>query len=415
MERMSYEDIKAVDSEVWRWIKEEVVRGRENINLIASENFTSPPILSAQGSVLTNKYAEGYPLTRYYSGCRFIDEIEKLAIERTKKLFNCEHANVQPHSGSQANMAVYFSSLRVGDAILGMDLRSGGHLTHGSNVNFSGKFFKSYFYGVDKKTETIDFNMVEDLAKKHKPKLIIAGYSAYSRKVEFKIFSEIASKVGAYLLADIAHIAGFVATGLHPSPHPFSDFTTTTTHKTLRGPRGGIVMCKKKFASQIDSIVFPGIQGGPFMHVIAAKAVALKLASTDEFKEYQRGVLANAKILADSLQKLGYRIVSGGTDTHLILVDLRPQDVTGKEAKEILEKVNICVNKNNIPFDSLPANLTSGIRLGTPAVTTQNMGKEEIELIGSFIHRALTNRKDDKKLEQIREEVKTLCKKFPPY
>ncbi len=415
MERINYEDIKAVDSEICRWIKEEVVRERENINLIASENFASPPILSAQGSILTNKYAEGYPLARYYGGCRFIDQIEKIAIERTKKLFNCEHANVQPHSGSQANMAVYFSSLQVGDAILGMDLCSGGHLTHGSSVNFSGKFFKSYFYGVDRKTETIDFNMVEDLAQKHKPKLIIAGYSAYPRKVEFKIFSEIAGKVGAYLLADIAHIAGFIATGLHPSPHPFSDFTTTTTHKTLRGPRGGIVMCKKKFASQIDSMVFPGIQGGPLMHVIAAKAIALKLASTDEFKEYQREVLANAKILADSLQKLGYRIVSGGTDTHLILVDLKPQGIKGKEAEETLGKVNICVNKNNIPFDPLSANLTSGIRLGTPAVTTQGMGREEMELIVSFIHRALTNRKNDKKLEQIREEVKALCKKFPPY
>ncbi len=373
------------------------------------------PVLSAQGSILTNKYAEGYPLARYYGGCQFIDQIEKLAIERTKKLFNCEHANVQPHSGSQANMAVYFASLQVGDAILGMDLRSGGHLTHGSSVNFSGKFFKSYFYGVDKKTETIDFNMVEDLAQKHRPKLIIAGYSAYPRKVDFKIFSEIAGKVGAYLLADIAHIAGFIAAGLHCSPHPFADFTTTTTHKTLRGPRGGIVMCKKKFASQIDSIVFPGIQGGPLMHVIAAKAVALKLASTEEFKEYQKKVLSNAKILADSLQKLGYRIVSGGTDTHLILVDLKPQGITGKEAEETLGKVNICVNKNNIPFDSLSANLTSGIRLGTPSVTTQNMGEREMELIVSFIHRALTNRKDDKKLKQIREEVKTLCKKFPPY
>ena len=415
MERMNYEDIKAADPEVFKWIQKEIVRERETINLIASENFASLPVLSAQGSVLTNKYAEGYSFARYYGGCQFIDQIEKLAIERTKELFNCEYANVQPHSGSQANMAVYFSALKVGDAILAMNLRAGGHLTHGSKVNFSGKFFKPYFYGVDKKTETIDFNVVEDLAKKHKPKLIVAGYTAYPRKVDFKTFSEIASRTGAYLLADIAHIAGLVATGLHPSPHPFTDFTTTTTHKTLRGPRGGIVMCKNKFAKQIDSTVFPGIQGGPLMHVIAAKAIALHLASTNEFKEYQKKVLANARVLAGSLKKLGYRLVSGGTDTHLVLVDLQPQSITGKEAGEILRKVNICVNKNTIPFDPLSARLTSGIRLGTPSVTTQGMGAKEIELIVSFIHRALTNRNDDKKLELIREEVKNLCKKFPPY
>ena len=415
MERMNNEDIKNVDAEVWQWIKKEEVREQETINLIASENFASLPVLSAQGSVLTNKYAEGYSFARYYGGCQFIDQIEKLAIERTKELFNCEHANVQPHSGSQANMSVYFSSIKVGDAILGMDLRCGGHLTHGSSVSFSGKLYKAYSYGVDPKTERIDFNVVEDLAKKHKPKLIICGYSAYSRQVDFKTFSEIASKVGAYLLADIAHIAGFVAAGLHPSPHPFTDFTTTTTHKTLRGPRGGIVMCKKKFAKKIDSTVFPGIQGGPLMHVIAAKAIALKLASTNEFKEYQKRVLSNAKIMAASLQKLGYRIVSGGTDTHIVLIDLKPQGINGKEAEEILKKVNICVNKNTIPFDPLPANLTSGIRLGTPSVTTQGMGEKEIEQIVSSIHSALTNRKDDKKLESIREEVKNLCKQFPPY
>ncbi len=415
MERMNYKDIKKVDPEVWKWIKEETKRERETINLIASENFAPFSVLSAQGSVLTNKYAEGYSFARYYGGCQFIDQIEKLAIERTKALFNCEHANVQPHSGSQANMAVYYSSLKLGDAILFMDLRAGGHLTHGSSVNFSGKFFKPYFYGVDKKTETIDFNVVEDLAKKHKPKLIVCGYTAYPRKVDFKTFSEIASRTGAYLMADIAHIAGLVAAGLHPSPHPFTDFTTTTTHKTLRGPRGGIVMCKDEFAKQIDSTVFPGIQGGPLMHVIAAKAIALHLASTNEFKEYQKKVLANAKILANSLKKLGYRLVSGGTDTHLVLVDLKPQGITGKEAVEILKRANICVNKNTIPFDPLSARLTSGIRLGTPSVTTQGMGGKEIELIVSFIHRALTNRNDDKKLKLIREEVKTLCKKFPPY
>ncbi len=415
MERMNYEDIKNVDAEVWEWIKKEQAREQETINLIASENFAPLSVLSAQGSVLTNKYAEGYSFARYYGGCQFIDQVEKLAIERTKKLFNCEHANVQPHSGSGANMSVYFSSLNVGDAILGMDLRSGGHLTHGSNVSFSGKFYKAYSYGVDPKTEIIDFNVVEDLARKHKPKLIICGYSAYSREVDFKSFSEIASKVGAYLLADIAHIAGFVATGLHPSPHPFTDFTTATTHKTLRGPRGGIVMCKEKFAKQIDSTVFPGIQGGPLMHVIAAKAIALKLASTDEFKEYQKKILSNAKTMSSSLQNLGYRIVSGGTDTHIVLIDLKPQGINGKEAEEVLKKVNICLNKNTIPFDPLPANLTSGIRLGTPSVTTQGMGEKEIELIVSFIHSALTNRNDDKKLESIREEVKNLCRQFPPY
>lgn len=412
---MNYKDIESADSQVWEWMEKEKKREEENIILIASENFASEAVLAAQGSVLTNKYAEGYPHARYYGGCQFIDEIEKLAVERTKQVFNCEHANVQPHSGSQANMAVYFSALDIGDTVLGMDLRAGGHLTHGSRVSFSGKFYKAYSYGVDKNTETVDFNMVEDLAKKHKPKLIIAGYSAYPRKVDFKKFSEIASKVGAYLLADIAHIAGFVATGLHDSPHPYTDFTTTTTHKTLRGPRGGIVMCKEKFSSKIDSAVFPGIQGGPLMHVIAAKAVALKLASTPEFKEYQQRILINAKVMADSLKELGYRIISGGTDTHIVLVDLQSKGVNGKEAEEILGKVNICVNKNTIPFDPLPANLSSGIRLGTPSVTTQGMGENEIKLIVSLIHRALTNRTDEEKLKSIQEEVKELCRKFPPY
>jgi glycine hydroxymethyltransferase len=415
MGRMNYEDIKTIDSQIWKWVEEEVKREKDSINLIASENFAPLSVLSAQGCILTNKYAEGYPSARYYGGCQFIDQIEKLAIERTKSLFKCEHANVQLHSGSQANMAVYFSSLQVGDTILAMNLCSGGHLTHGSKVNFSGEFFKTYFYGVDKKTETIDFNMVEDLAKRHKPKLIVAGFTSYPRKVDFKNFSEIASRVGAYLLSDIAHIAGFVATGLHPSPIPFSDFTTTTTHKTLRGPRGGIVMCKKKFAQKIDSTVFPGIQGGPLVHVIAAKAIALKLASTPDFRKYQEIVLSNARILAESLQNLGYRVVSGGTDTHIVLLDLKPQGITGKDAEGTLEKVNIYANKNNIPFDALPANITSGLRLGTPSVTTQNMGKEEMKMIVSFIHRALTNRKDNNKLKQIREEVKQLCRKFPPY
>jgi glycine hydroxymethyltransferase len=412
---MNYKDIKSADSQVWEWMEKERKREEENINLIASENFASEPILAVQGSLLTNKYAEGYPHARYYGGCQFIDEIEKLAVERTKQLFNCEHANVQPHSGSQANMAVYFSCLEVGDVVLGMNLRAGGHLTHGSKVSFSGKFYEAYSYGVDENTETVDFNMVEDLAKKHKPRLIIAGYSAYPRKVDFKKFSDIASKVGAYLLADIAHIAGFVAAGLHDSPHPNADFTTTTTHKTLRGPRGGIVMCKKKFGDKIDSTVFPGIQGGPLMHVIAAKAVALKLASTPEFKEYQQRILSNAKVMAKSLQELGYRIVSGGTDTHIVLVDLQSKGVNGKEAEEILGKVNICVNKNTIPFDPLPADLSSGIRLGTPSVTTQGMGEDEIKLIVSLVHRALADRTDEGKLKSIREEVKELCRKFPPY
>ena len=407
--------LRAVDSEVWGLIEKELRRERENINLIASENFSPEAVLQAQGSILTNKYAEGYPSVRYYGGCQFVDEIEKVAIQRTKKLFQCEHANVQPHSGSQANMAAYFSALKVGDTILGMNLRAGGHLTHGSAANFSGILFKPYFYGVDKKTETIDFNMVEEMAEKYKPKLIVAGYSSYPRKVDFKTFSEIARKVGAYLMCDIAHIAGLVATGLHPSPHPFSDFTTTTTHKTLRGPRGGIVMCKKEFAKKIDSTVFPGIQGGPLMHVIAAKAVALKLASTPEFKLYQERILTNAKVLAHALQRLGYRLISGGTDTHLILVDLRPQKLTGKEAEEILGRVNICVNKNSIPYDPLPPDITSGIRLGTPALTTQNMGRGEIELIASLIHRALKFRTDENRLDSIRKEVKDLCKKFPPY
>jgi len=409
------EDLRNVDPQVWQAIENERRREAENINLIASENFAPLPILQAQGSLLTNKYAEGYPQVRYYGGCQNVDKIENLAIERVKKLFGCEHANVQPHSGSQANMAVYFSQLKVGDAVLGMHMRSGGHLTHGSQANFSGKLFTIYKYGLNKKTDTIDFNQVEDLAKKHRPKLIIAGYSAYPRQVDFSTFGQIAKKVGAYLMADIAHIAGLIAANLHPSPIPHSEFVTATTHKTLRGPRGGFIMCKKRFAPSIDAIIFPGIQGGPLMHIIAAKAVALKLAQSEKFKEYQKRILTNAQTLAFCLQDLGYRIVSGGTDTHLILVDLRPQGITGQEAEELLEKVNICVNKNGIPEDPLPPRVTSGIRLGTPSITTQGMGKEEIKLIASFIDKAIASRRKENELNSLKQEVKELCQKFLPY
>jgi len=407
--------LSQIDPEIYNWIKKEEEREKSNLILIASENYTSPAVREAQGSVLTHKYAEGYPGKRYYGGCEFIDEIERLAIKRAKKLFSAPHVNVQPHSGSQANMAIYLAVLKPGDVILGMDISSGGHLTHGHKINFSGTLFTPVYYGVDPKKEEIDFNEVEDKARKYKPKIIICGASSYSKIIDFKTFREIADRVGAYLLADIAHIAGEVAAGFHPSPFPHAHFVTSTTHKTLRGPRGGIIMCQKEFASIVDQSVFPGIQGGPLMHVIAAKAVCFKEALQPEFKEYQKKVIQNAKRLANLLKEKGYRIVSGGTDTHLFLVDLRNKGLTGKQAEDLLGKVGISVNKNVIPYDPLPPAQTSGIRIGTPAITTRGMGEEEMEVIAKVIDMVLSHPGDERIMEMAKKEVKELCEKFPLY
>jgi glycine hydroxymethyltransferase len=407
--------LKKIDPEIFTIIKKELKRQQDNIELIASENFTSSAVLEAQGSVLTNKYAEGYPSRRWYGGCEYVDEAETLAIERAKKLFGSEHANVQPHSGTQANMAVYFSLLKPGDTVLAMDLACGGHLSHGLAHNFSGKFYNVVFYGVNKITEQIDYDEISSLAEKHNPKMIIAGASAYPRILDFKKFREIADRSRAYLFVDMAHFAGLVAAGLHPNPVPYAEVVSTTTHKTLRGPRGGMVLCRKEFAKKIDSEIFPGIQGGPLMHVIAAKAVALKEAETKEFKEYQQQIVKNSQALASSLKDLGFRIVSDGTDTHLSLVDLGTKDLTGKEAAVILDKVHITVNKNLIPFDKKPASLTSGIRLGTPAVTTRRMKEDEMKEIASIINQALTSRQDSLLLKECLKRVKGLVKKFPLY
>ena len=412
---MYLKNLKKVDPIIYRLIKDEVRRQNQNLELIASENFASLAILEAQGSVLTNKYAEGYPFSRWYGGCLYVDEIEKLAIERAKKLFSAEHANVQAHSGTQANMAVYFCSLNLGDRILAMDLACGGHLSHGHPHNFSGMFYKVYTYGLNRKTEMLDYDEILFLAKKYKPKLILAGASAYPRTIDFKKFYEIAQKVKTYLFVDMAHIAGLIASGLHPNPTPYADFVSSTTHKTLRGPRGGFVLCKKEYAKKIDSLIFPGIQGGPLMHVISAKAVAFKEASTSKFKRYQLQILKNAKALAEELEKRGFRIVSGGTDTHMILVDLTPKGITGKEASLVLENAGITVNKNLIPFDKEPPAITSGIRLGTPAVTSRGMKEKEMRIIAEFIDRAIENRKEPKKLKEIKREVINLTQKFPLY
>jgi glycine hydroxymethyltransferase len=372
-------------------------------------------ILEAQGCVLTNKYAEGYPSKRYYSGCQFLDEIENIAIERAKTLFHAEHANVQPHSGSAANMAVYFAALNLGDKVLGMDIAHGGHLTHGARVSFSGKLYQAAGYQVTKDNEILDYDEIRKVALAEKPKMIIAGASAYPRVIDFKKFREIADEVGAYLMADIAHIAGLVAAGLHPDPIEYAHFVTTTTHKTLRGPRGGMILCKKEFAKAIDSAVFPGIQGGPLMHVITAKAVALGKAMTEDFKEYQRQIIKNAQHLCSSLEKKGYRIVSGGTDNHLFMVDLTSKGLTGKEAQESLEVSGIMINKNLIPFDTKSPNVTSGIRVGTPAVTTRGMKEDEMELIADFIDTVLQKPADVALQANMRDEVKKLCKRFPFY
>ncbi|MGE5893989.1 MAG: serine hydroxymethyltransferase [bacterium] len=410
---MEQKTLKNIDPEVFDAIQREAERENEHIVLIASENYVSPAVLEAQGSILTNKYAEGYPDKRYYGGCEFADMVECLAIDRAKDLFGAEHVNVQPHSGSQANMAVYFSVLKPGDVILGMDLRHGAHLTHGAKVNFSGLIYNTVFYGIDRNTGYIDYDFVRSQAKKHKPKMIVVGASAYSRILDFKLFSEIAHEVGAYLMADIAHIAGLVAAGIHPSPIPYADFVTTTTHKTLRGPRGGMIMCRQEFAKIIDKTIFPGIQGGPLMHVIAAKAVALKEAMAEGFKQYQRNVVKNAQCIAAELMKKDYEVISRGTDNHLLLVNLNNKNITGKDAEEALDAAGITLNKNAIPFDEKPATITSGMRIGTPCVTTRGMGEEEMVTITDMIHRVLQNSKNVLLLEQIHHEVEHLCQKFP--
>jgi len=403
------------DPEIARTILQETERQAGKLNLITSENFVSEAVLEAQGSVLTNKYAEGYPGRRYYGGCEFVDTAEILAIKRCKQLFNAEHVNVQPHSGTQANMAVYFSVLQPGDTILGMNLSHGGHLSHGSPANFSGRLYHIVSYGVDRETETIDFNEVEALAKRHRPKLIIVGASAYPRVIDFEKFRMVADQVGAMIMADIAHIAGLVATGLHPSPVAICEFVTSTTHKTLRGPRGGFAMCKKEFARTLDSCLFPGMQGGPLMHIIAAKAVAFKEALSDEFKNYQCQVVKNAMVMADELISQGFRLVSGGTDNHMVLVDLTDKGITGKDAQEVLDRTGIAVNKNSIPFDTRGPQITSGIRIGTPAVTTRGMKEEEMKIIVRLISEVLRHVNNEKRLQEIGEEVKALCEKFSLY
>ncbi len=409
----SLKALRATDPAVFDAIRAEEKRQREKLLLIASENFASPAVLAAQGCLMTNKYAEGYPGKRYYGGCQHVDVVEELAIQRAKQLFGADHVNVQPHSGSQANMAAYLSVLKPGDVILGMDLAQGGHLTHGSRVNFSGTLFRSYFYGVDRETEVIDYDAVQRIAEECHPRMIVVGASAYARILDFPRFQKIAQSVGAYLLVDIAHIAGLIATGLHPSPIPYADFVTTTTHKTLRGPRGGIIMCKAEHAKAVDKIIFPGTQGGPLMHVIAAKAVALHEALSPAFKSYQRQVVANARALAAGLAERGYRVVSGGTDTHLFLVNLSPKGLTGKEAETALDAAGIIVNKNAVPYDEKPPAVASGIRLGTPIVSTRGMREAEMQNIVSLIERVLKQPQDLRVQREVRKQAKALCGRFP--
>ena len=409
-------NLKTVDPEIQKAIDQELSRQREKLEMIASENIVSTAVMQAQGSILTNKYAEGYPGKRYYGGCEYVDIVEQLAIDRAKKLFGAEYANVQPHSGAQANTAVYFALLEPGDTILGMNLTDGGHLTHGSPVNISGKYFKIIPYGVDKETERIDYDELERLSKEHQPKLIVGGASAYSRVIDFERMAQIAKSVGAYLMIDMAHIAGLVAAGLHPSPVPYADVVTTTTHKTLRGPRGGLILCRDaEFGKQFNKAIFPGIQGGPLMHVVAAKAVAFKEALSDEFKVYQQQVLDNAKALADELVKKGFRIVSGGTDNHLMLVDLRSKNITGKEAQFLLDEIGITANRNTIPFEPLSPFVTSGIRLGTPALTTRGLKEEDIREVADIIADVIENREDSAVIEAAKAKVQAICKKFPLY
>jgi glycine hydroxymethyltransferase len=407
--------LKKFDPQIYKAIMDEARREHEKIELIASENFVSEEVLEAQGSIMTNKYAEGYPHKRWYGGCRFVDIAEELAIERAKKLFGAEHVNAQPHSGSQANMAVYFAALKPRDTVLAMDLACGGHLTHGHPHNFSGKFFNIITYGVNREDEQLDFSEILELAKRHKPKMILAGASAYPRIIDFRRFREICDEVGAYLFVDMAHIAGLVVSRLHPNPVPYSEFVTTTTHKTLRGPRGGIILCKKEFARQIDTEIFPGIQGGPLMHIIAAKAVALKEAGKPSFKTYQKQIVKNAKTLSNLLSKKGFRIVSGGTDTHLLLVDLTNKGISGRDAALVLDRAGITVNKNLIPFDARPASVTSGIRLGTPAVTTRGMKEKEMGFIADAIDKVIANPKDTTVILKVKKALKKITDKFPLY
>ena len=412
---MKEKRLEETDHQVHRAIQAEITRERDNLLMIASENYASESVIEAQANVMTNKYAEGYPGARYYGGCEYVDEVEILAVERAKRLFGAEYVNVQPHSGSQANMAVYLSVLKPGDLILGMDLSHGGHLTHGSPVSFSGMIYRSISYGLDQKSQRLDYNQVRDLAKAHKPKIIIAGASAYPRFIDFHHFSEIASETGAYLMADMAHIAGLVAVGLHPSPVGTADFITTTTHKTLRGPRGGLILSQEEHAERLNKAVFPGIQGGPLMHIIAAKAVAFGEALRTEFSGYQRQVVTNARVLAEELMGLGFNLVTGGTDNHLILIDLTRKGITGKEAEVALGQAGIVVNKNSVPFDKRGPRITSGLRLGTPAMTTRGMKEDEMKIIAGFIRKVLENPGSDNILTEVREAVLDLCSGFPIY
>ena len=408
--------LAGVDGEVFEAIGKELGRQRSKLELIASENIVSKAVMEAQGSVLTNKYAEGYPGKRYYGGCEHVDVVEKLAIDRAKELFGAEYVNVQPHSGAQANMAVFFALLTPGDTVMGMNLTDGGHLTHGSPVNMSGKYFKIVPYGVSAETEMLDYDEIQAIAEECRPKLIVAGASAYARTIDFERMAEIAHSVGAYLMVDMAHIAGLVAAGLHPSPIPYADVVTTTTHKTLRGPRGGMILCKdEEFGKQFNKAIFPGIQGGPLMHVIAAKAVALKEALSPEFKEYAQQVVKNAKVLADTLQADGFRIVSGGTDNHLMLVDLTSKKITGKLAQNLLDEVGITANKNTIPFEKLSPFTTSGLRLGSPALTTRGFKEEDMKEVADIIALVLDNPDDEGAREQARSRVEALCEKYPLY
>ncbi len=408
--------LKTIDPEIYEIMRHEIERQRTNLNLIASENYASRAVLQAQGSVMTNKYAEGYPGRRYYGGCEFVDAAENLAVERAKKLFKAEHVNVQPHSGSQANMAVYFAVLKQGDTIMSMDLSHGGHLSHGSPVNFSGKMFNIIPYGVSKETKTIDFDELSELARKYRPKLIVSGASAYPRELDFKKFREIADEVGALLLADIAHIAGLVVAGIHCDPVPYADFVTSTTHKTLRGPRGGMIMCREENAKIIDKTVFPGIQGGPLMHVIAAKAVAFKEAMSREFNDYQKQIVKNAKKIAGELTIRGNELISGGTDNHLMLVDLTSLGVTGKDAETRLQEAGIILNKNTIPFETKSPFITSGIRIGTPAATTRGMKEKEMVIIAQAIDEVVRNINDANKIKEVRRTILEMCNQFPiPY
>ena len=410
---MNFENLVKVDEEIYNLVGKELEREQEGIELIASENFASKAVMEAMGSYLTNKYAEGYPAKRYYGGCQVVDEVEELARERAKKLFGAEHANVQPHSGSQANMAVYFTILQPGDTVLGMDLSHGGHLTHGSTVNFSGRLYNFVSYGVNKETEMIDYEQIRRLALEYKPKLIVAGASAYSRIIDFKKLKDICDEVGAYFMVDMAHIAGLVATGAHPSPVPYADFVTSTTHKTLRGPRGGLILCKEKYAKALDKNIFPGIQGGPLMHTIAAKAVCFKEALQPEFKEYINKVVKNCKVLAEELVKYDFKLVSNGSDNHLILVDLNNKDITGKDAEKLLDSIGITVNKNTVPNETKSPFVTSGIRIGTAAVTTRGFDEEDMKEVAALINDAIENK--DENLSSLKNRVTALCSKHPLY